>query len=101
MYFQILTLGQVMSGLILKTHKVIPIQNMSPMILTMLVMILMTILSQRLRDMKLTVKTMIFIVKVGPLHGKTVPLRAVNQTVNFMTLMFLRSHNLQRIGKEI
>ena len=85
-----------MSGLILQTHKVIPIQNMSPMILTMLV----TILNQRLRDMKLTVKTMIFIVKVGPLHGKTVPLRAVNQTVNFTTLMFLRSHNLQRIEKE-
>ena len=84
----------------MQTHKVIPIQNMLPMIVTLLVMIFMAILSQRLRDMKLTVKTMIFIVKVGPLHGKTVPLRAVNQTVNFMTLMFLRSHNLQRIEKE-
>ena len=39
MYFQILTLGQVMSGFILHTHKVIQM-NMSPMILTMLVTIL-------------------------------------------------------------
>ena len=96
MRFQILTLGPEMSGFILQTHKVIPIQMILTMILTML--ILMTILNQRLRDMKLTVKTMTFIVKAGPLHWKTVPLRAVNQSVNFM---FLRSHNLLRIGKEI
>ena len=34
------------------------------------------------------------------LHRKTVPLRAVNQTVIFTTLMFVRSQNLLRTGKE-